>query len=154
MSHTFSPEADRRAEAVGATAALLAAILAVVVFLPSDGRVLVPVHQALDGLFGSATFVIPLGLVLASIIAFARRRQPQLALPKRRLVGLALITIGLLPAERLLGQSTGLVGEWFTGFLLELFGTPLATVLTAALMGLGIVFTFNIRRWRRPVAAR
>ena len=154
VSHTFSPEADRRAEALGALAALVATVLLVVVFLPPEGLVLKPLHDLLDGLFGRATFVVPLALVLLSALAFVRRAAPNAALPRRRLVGLGLITIALLPADRLLGQSTGLVGEWFTGFLLELFGPTLAVVLVIALVTAGVALTFGLNRWRRPVAAR
>jgi hypothetical protein len=154
MSHTFSPEADRRAEALAAVATLAAAILAIVTFLPSEGRVLAPLHGLLDGLLGQATFLLPLGCALAAALGFVRRERPSLPLPKRRLVGLGLITIALLPADRLLGQSTGLIGEWFTGFLLELFGAPLAIAVIAALVTAGVLLAFDIRRWRGRVAAR
>src|ERR1051326_977314 len=120
MSHTFSPEADRRAEALGATAGLLAALLMIVVFLQPEGHVLIPLHATLDYLFGHTTFLLPVGAVLVASLAMVRRARPHIPLPMRRLVGLGLITIALVPAEDLLGQSTGLVGEWFTGFLLEL----------------------------------
>lgn len=154
MSHTFSPEADRRAEAVGAMAGLAAAVLVVVVFLPPEGFVLKPVHDVLDGLFGRTTFVVPIGLALLSGLAFVRRARPQAPIPRRRLVGLGLITIALLPADRLLGQSTGVVGEWFTGFLLDLFGPIVAITLVVMLVMAGIALTFDLRHWRRPVAAR
>jgi hypothetical protein len=154
VSHTFSPEADRRAEALAAAATLVAAIMAVVVFFPAEGRVLAPLHAVLDALLGQATFILPAGVALTGGIAFARRARPGLPLPRRRLAGLAVITIALLPAERLLGQSTGLVGEWFTGFLLALFGTPLAIVFTVALIAIGFVLTFDVRRWRLRLAAR
>lgn len=154
MSHTFSPETDRRVEATAITATFVAATLAVIVFFPAEGRVLVPLHAVLDALLGQAAFVLPLGLAFAGGLAFVRRARPQVVLPRQRLAGLAVITIALLPAEHFLGQSTGLVGEWFTGFLLELFGSWIAIVFTAALMASGIVLTFDLWRWRRPVAAR
>jgi hypothetical protein len=152
VSQTFSPEADRRAETLAASAALAAAVLSVVVFLPPEGRVLAPVHDVLEGLFGHITFAVPLGLALASALGFLRRARPNLPIPRRRLLGLGLITIALLPADHLLGQSTGLVGEWFTGFLLELLGTPLTITFIAALMGAGLLLTFDLRSWRRPIA--
>jgi hypothetical protein len=154
VSHTFSPEADRRVEALGATAALLAAVVAVVVFFPAEGRVLTPLHEGLTDLFGQTTFLLPMGAAFAAALAFVRRLRPHIALPRRRLVGLGLITIALLPAEDLLGQSTGLVGEWFTGFLLDLLGAPVTITFITALVALGVMLAFDARRWRLPRAAR
>jgi hypothetical protein len=154
VSHTFSPEADRRAEALAAAASLVAAVLAIVAFFPPEGLVLAPLRSVLDGLLGHATFVLPLGLALAGAIAFVRRVRPNLVLPRRRLIGLGLITIALLPADQLLGQSTGLVGEWFTGFLLELLGAPLTIVGITALVAVGVALTFDPRAWRDMHAAR
>jgi type IV secretory pathway VirB2 component (pilin) len=139
---------------LGGTAALAAAVLMVVVFLPPEGLVLRPIHDVLDGLLGRTTFVVPISLVLVSALAFVRRAWPQTAVPKRRLVGLGLITIALMPADQFLGQSTGLVGEWFTGFLLDLFGPIVAVVLVVALVMTGIALTFELRCWRRPIATR
>jgi hypothetical protein len=154
VSHTFSPEADRRAEALALCATLLAALVAVVVFFPAEGVVLTPLHSATDNLFGSSAFVLPLGLALVSGLAFARRTRPNVRLPTKRLVGLGLITIGLLPAEDLLGRSTGMVGEWFTGFLLALLGGPVAVALTLGLLMAGSVLAFDLKHGRRRVAAR
>jgi hypothetical protein len=154
VSHTFSPEADRRAEALATVASLVAAVLAIVAFFPPQGQVLMPLRGVLDGLLGQATFVLPLGLALAGALGFVRRARPNLALPRRRLIGLGLITIALLPADQLLGQSTGLVGEWFTGFLLELLGAPLTIVGITALVAVGAALTFDLRARRRISAAR
>jgi len=154
VSHTFSPEADRRAEALALYATLLAALVAVVVFFPAEGLILTPLHSATASLFGSSAFVLPLGLALLGGVAFARRARPGLALPTRRFVGLGLITIGLLPAEDLLGQSTGMVGEWFTGFLLALLGGPVAVALTLGVLMAGSALAFDLKHWRRRVAAR
>src|SRR5262245_51154218 len=114
MSHTFSPEMDRRTEALALCATFLTAIVVVLVFFPAEGLVLAPVHVGLNALFGQTTFVLPLGLALLSALALARRMSPRLTLPRWRLAGLSLMTIALLPADRLLGQSTGLVGDWLT----------------------------------------
>ena len=154
MSHTFSPEADRRAEAVALSATLLAALVAVIVFFPAEGVILTPLHSATDTLFGSSAFVLPLGLALISGLAFARRTRPNVRLPTKRLAGLGLITIGLLPAEDLLGQSTGMVGEWFTGFLLAVLGGPLTVALTLGLLMAGSALAFDFHHWRRRLAAR
>jgi len=154
VSHTFSPEADRRAEALALSATLLAALVAVIVFFPAEGVVHAPVHVAIDALLGHAAFVLPLGLALLGGVAFARRARPGVPLPRRRFVGLGLITIGLLPAEDLLGQSTGMVGGWFTGFLLALLGGPVAVALTLGLLMAGSALAFDLKHWRRSVAAR
>jgi hypothetical protein len=175
MSQTFSPEGDRRrrpppaalqydpsgvtrsvtggvtdrAEATALVATLLAAVLAVIVFFPVEGRLLTPLHGACDALLGQAAFVLPLGMALAAGIGFAHRSRPHLAFPRRRLAGLGLITIGLLPAERLLGQSTGLLGEWFTHFLIDLLGFPIAVATTVIVLGVGAVLTFDPKRLER-----
>jgi hypothetical protein len=154
MTLTFSPETDRRTEAFAVSALFLAAVAAVVVFFPAEGRVLVPLHAGLDGLLGETAFVLPLGLTLAASLFLARHSRPTFKLPARRLIGLVVITIALLPAERLLGQSTGLVGEWFTGFLLDLLGGPITVSLTLALVILGSALAFNLEPSRIPIAAR
>jgi hypothetical protein len=154
VSHTFSPEADRRAEALGTAATFVAAVVAVVVFFPAEGHVLKPIHGALESLFGHAAFVLPLGLTFAGALALVRRARPNLPLPERRMVGLGLITVALLPADELLGQSTGLLGEWFTGFLLELLGAPLTIAFVLALVAAGVALTFDVLSWRHHPAAR
>jgi len=154
MSVTFSPEMDRRTEAFTLTALFCAAVAAVVVFFPPEGQVLVPVHDGLSRLLGQITFVVPLGLALASTIGLVRHVRPGFALPKRRLVGLGVIAIALLPAEDLLGQSTGLVGDWFTGFLTALLGGPVTLGLIVALVMLGSALAFNLKPSRLPIAAR
>src|SRR3954449_12152566 len=116
MTVTLSPEMDRRVEAFALTTLFLAAVAFVVVFFPAEGRVLVPVHEGLNRLLGQSAFVIPLGLTLAATLGLARKARPGVELPAWRLVGLGTITIALLPAEHLLGGSTGVLGEWFTGF--------------------------------------
>jgi hypothetical protein len=64
------------------------------------------------------------------------------------------ITIAVAPAEQLLGQSTGMVGEWFTGFLLAVLGGPLTVALTLSLLMAGSALAFDIHHWRRRHAAR
>jgi hypothetical protein len=136
---------DRRTEALALSATFLTAIVVVLVFFPAEGRVLVPIHAALGALLGQATFVLPLGLTLLSLLALARRLRPDLQLPARRLTGLGVIAIALLPADHLFGQSTGLVGDWFTGTLTNLVGGPLTIALTFGLVLLGSALAFNVR---------
>jgi hypothetical protein len=136
---------DRRAEALALCATLLTAIMVVLVFFPAEGRVLVPIHEALNAFLGQTTFVLPLGLTLLSALAFARRLRPGLRVPRARLVGLGLITIALLPADHLLGASTGLVGDWLTSTLINAVGEPFAIALTSGLVLLGSGLAFNIK---------
>jgi hypothetical protein len=126
-----------------------------VVFFPAEGRVLVPAHDALAALLGQATFVLPLGLGLAGLLGLVRRARPDVVLPRRRLVGVAVITLALLPSERLLGQSTGIVGNWLTGFLIDLLGGPVTVALILIAVGVGAALTFDVKLKELPkLAAR
>lgn len=142
---------NRRAEALALVATLCAAVASVVVFFPAEGHILVPLHASVDFLLGRIAFVLPLGLYLAAGLGFAQRARPDAKLPLRKFVGLGLITIGLLPGDSLLGQSTGVVGDWFTGALVSVLGGPLTVVLTVALVAIGSLLTFDL--WRRQLAA-
>jgi len=130
---------------------LLAALLAVTIFFPSEGRLLRPLHDGLEALFGQATFVIPLGVALAGLLGLVRRARPDVALPRRRLLGIGLIALALLPAERYFGDSTGIVGNWLAGFLIDSFGAPLTAALILLSLGAGVVLTFNININRRKL---
>jgi len=145
MTVTLSPEMDRRVETFALTTSFLAAVASVIVFFPAEGRVLVPVHEGLNRLLGQSAFVVPLGLTLAATLGLVRKVRPTVEVPVRRLVGLGAITIALLPAEHLLGRSTGLVGEWFTGFLIDVLGRPGTIAVLLALVTLGTALAFNVR---------
>jgi hypothetical protein len=131
---------------------ILAAVAAVIVFFPAEGQVMAPLHNALDVLLGAAAFVIPLGLALAGALCLARYARPQLNLPKRRFAGLALMALSVIAGDRLLGASTGVVGEWFTQWLIDLIGGPLTAVLVVGFLSAGAVLTFDVRKV--AVAAR
>ncbi len=133
-------------------ALFLAAVVAVIAFFPAEGRVMVPLHNALDGLLGRATFVVPFGLALTGVIALARRARPDLRVPRRRLIGLGVLALAVLPSDRLLGASTGVIGEWLTAFLVDLVGGPLTVALVVAVVSAGAVLTFGVRKL--AVAAR
>jgi hypothetical protein len=152
VTHTFSPEEDRRIEAVSGATLLAAAVAAVIVFFPADGRVMAPMHDTFDLLLGRVAFIVPLGLALAGGLGLARRTRPDLSLPRRRLAGLTLITLALLPGDHLLGGSTGVIGEWFTRFMIDLVGPPLTALLVIGLVSAGVVLTFDVRK--PAVAAR
>lgn len=151
MTHTFSPEQDRRAQATAGAALLFAAVAAVIVFFPPEGRIMAPVHDAVEVLLGRAAFIVPLGLTLAGALGLVRRLRPGLSLPRRRLAGLALIALATVAGDHLMGSSTGVVGEWFTDFMVELIGTPLTTLLVVGLVSAGVVLTFDLRK--RALAA-
>jgi hypothetical protein len=137
---------------VATSTLVVAAVSAVIVFFPAEGSVLTPLHDAFDLLLGHLAFIVPLSLALAGTLGLALRSRPDLRLPRRRLAGLGLITLSLLPGDHLLGMSTGVVGDWFTGFMLDLLGEPLAALLVVGLVSAGIALTFDVRK--RAVAAR
>lgn len=154
MSHTFLPERDRQAQTLAATAILIAAFTAVVVFFPAEGHVLVPLHSVVVELLGHAAFLLPLGLALVGCLALLRRAFPHYNLPPRRLAGVGLLVIALLAGEPLFGSSTGLLGDWLSGFLTDLLGAPTTIALTLLLVAVGAVFVFDLKlRKGRRVAA-
>ena len=101
-------------------------------------------------LLGQASFVLPLGLAFVGALLAIRRVRPSTALPTRRLTGLALLAIAVLPAERLLGYSTGLIGDWLAGFLLDIFGRPLTAFVTLVVVAVGATLAMAVRFPRLP----
>jgi type IV secretory pathway VirB2 component (pilin) len=151
---TFSPQRDRGIEALAGAALLLAGVATVVVFWPPEGWVLAPIHHAVDALLGRAAFLVPLALGLAGCLGLVRLVRPDVVLPRRRLAGLGVIAFALVPSERLLGGSTGVVGEWLTTFLLSLVGGPLTVTVIVILVSVGVALAFNVRMKRPSFAAR
>jgi hypothetical protein len=150
---------DRRAEALALTSAFLTAVVSVLVFFPAEGRLLVPIHAALDALLGKMAFVLPLGLTLVSALTFVRRFRPDAPLPRGRLVRVGMIALALAPAYSLLGQSTGMVGASFTGLLIGVLGGACTTALTVGFVAVGSALAFDfklpkVKPLRLPVAAR
>jgi hypothetical protein len=135
-------------------ALVAAAFAAVIVFLPPEGRVMVPLHTAVDTLLGGASFLLPLALLFVGVVLLVRRRRPDVVLPTRRLVGVGVLAIAVFPSERLLGGSTGLIGDWLEGLLIDLLGGPATVVLLLLLVGVGAALTFGVRFTRHPDAAR
>lgn len=151
---SFSPERSRRDERLAAWTVIGAAVASVVVFMPPEGRVLTPVHDAVVTLLGAASFLLPIGLLLLGVLFAVRERRPGLKLPARRLVGLVLLALALLPAERLLGDTTGVIGEWLATLLLDLLGGPIAVVLLLLLVVVGAGLAFGVTWKRQRHAAR
>ena len=117
-----------------------------------------PLHEFLGVLLGRATFMLPLSLAVAGIILILLGQRPDMMLPWRRLAGVGLIALAVAASENLIANGradigTGLVGEWLSASLLDLFGWPLTVVLLAAFLGSGVVLAFDLK-WPKFVAAR
>jgi hypothetical protein len=120
----------------------------VIVFLPPEGRIAVPLHDASWALLGRATFLLPLALAFVGVVLVVRRLRPDVALPRRRLAGIAALLLATLPIEHLLGRGgdgTGLVGHWLSASLLDLLGVPGTVLLLVVLLGVGIVLAFDLK---------
>lgn len=141
----------REVDALGPVVLLLAAFCAVIVFFPAEGRVAGPLHEFVVVLLGRATFMLPLAMAFVGVLLVLRDLRPDIALPRRRLVGMAVLAIDVAATEHLMANGrdgTGLVGEWLSGSLIDLFGAPFTSVLLVVLLGLGILLAFNVR-WHR-----
>jgi 4TM region of DNA translocase FtsK/SpoIIIE len=129
---------------------ILAAFFAVIIFLPAEGRVGVPLHDVLALLLGRATFMLPLALAFAGVLFVVRVVRPSTELPGRRLAGIGLLAVAVLPSEQLLGndEGAGLIGHWLSAWLLDLIGGPGTLVLLVAVLGLGVLLAFDVRLLR------
>jgi hypothetical protein len=129
---------------------VLAAFSGVIVFLPPEGRIGVPLHDGLALLLGRATFMLPLALVFAGVLFVVRALRPSTPMPRRRLAGIGLVALGVLPSEHLLGntESTGLIGQWLSIWLLDLLGGPGTLVLLVAVLGVGVLLAFDVKLFR------
>jgi hypothetical protein len=130
---------------------VLAAFFAVIIFLPPEGRIGVPLHDGLAMLLGRATFMLPLALAFTGVLLVVRALRPAMPLPRRRLTGIGLLALAALPSEDLLGTSTdnsGLIGHWLSTWLLDLVGGPATLVLLVAVLGVGVLLTFDVRLLR------
>jgi hypothetical protein len=140
-------------DAFGPLALLLAAFCAVIVFFPPEGRVAGPLHELLGVLLGRATFMLPLALAVVGAILIVHNLRPDLRLPGRRLAGVAVIALAVAASEQLIAtgsNGTGLVGEWLSASLLDLFGAPFTSLLLVVLLGVGIVMAFDLKWPKAP----
>jgi chromate transport protein ChrA len=136
---------------------LVAAFCAVIVFFPPEGRVAGPLHELFGALLGRASFMLPVALAFVGAILVLHNLRPDVMLPRRRLVGVAMIAIAVAACEQFIAngrEGTGLFGEWLSATFLDLFGGPLTSVLLLVLLGLGILMAFDVK-WpkRSPPAA-
>jgi hypothetical protein len=150
----MSPDRYPRVELLGSAALIAAAATTVVVAFPAEGRVLAPLHAGVEALLGKASFLLPVGLVFVGVMLLVHQRRPDLRLPIRRLVGLGLLAIAVLPTERLLGSSTGLVGEWLADFMLGTLGRPLTIVIFLVLVAVGAILALRVELPRLARAPR
>jgi hypothetical protein len=133
---------------------VLAAFFAVIIFLPPEGRIAVPLHDALAMLLGRATFMLPVGLLFAGIVLVVRTLRPSMPLPGHRFTGIGLIALAVLPSEHLLAsgasdtESTGLIGRWLSTWLVDLLGGPGTLVVLVAALGLGVLLAFDVKLLR------
>jgi hypothetical protein len=144
----------RQLGGVSAACLLLAAFCGVIVFLPPEGRISAPLHDAVDILLGRASFMLPLALAFVGVMLIVRQLRPTARLPRRRLIGVGLVAVGVLASEHLLAndrEGTGLIGKWLTAWLVDLLGQPFTVVVLVALLILGTLLAFNVRL---PRAAR
>jgi hypothetical protein len=133
----------------------LAAFSAVMIFLPPEGRIGAPLHDGLALLLGRATFMLPLALVVAGVLLVVRELRPSMPLPRRRLAGVGLMALAVLPSEHLLANAddgTGLIGKWLSTWLLDLLGGPGTLVLLVAVLGLGALLAFDVKVLRHAAS--
>ncbi|MBV9356302.1 MAG: DNA translocase FtsK 4TM domain-containing protein [Chloroflexi bacterium] len=160
-------QAERRGawleEASATVAVLLGLLAAVAVFVPADGRLSLVLHDEAERLLGHGSFLVPATLLIAGVLVLVHRFAPDVTLPLRRLVGLALVVLAALPAMQMLspsGAGTGLVGAWLATSLLDWLGAPVTTLMLLALIVLGGLLAVElsvsdlldrVRRARLPV---
>jgi hypothetical protein len=126
----------------------LAALFGVVIFLPPEGVIGVPLHDALVALLGRAAFLLPLGLVVAGVLLLTKVVRPDFGVPYRRLVGIGLMTIAVLPIEHFFGggqEGAGRVGEWLSASLVDLVGGPATAVVVVLVLAAGVMLAFDLR---------
>lgn len=140
---------SRLRDLAGPSALLLAALCAIVVFLPPQGRVGGPLHESITMLLGPTTFVLPLGLAFVGVLLTVQRVRPGTRLPAWRLCGVAVVALGVVAAEHLLGASS-LLGEWLTAWLVEALGAPGSVFVLVCVIAAGTWLVFDLHLSKRP----
>jgi hypothetical protein len=145
---------SRLRDVAGPSALLLAALCAIVVFLPPQGRIGTPLHESITMLLGPTTFVLPLGLAFVGVLLTVQRTRPSTRLPTSRLFGVGTVALSVVAAEHLLGAPS-MLGEWLTAWLLDLVGLPLTVFGLVCVIAAGTWLAFDLRTpWqRKPDAA-
>jgi hypothetical protein len=118
----------------------LAGLLAVVMFLPAEGWLATPLHVGLVALLGQTAFVLPIGLLLGSLVMLQRHTP----VPRRKLIGLGLLALSVLPAEQFVApNSAGLIGEWLAGVILGAVGGIGAAFIVLPGLAAGTFLVFS-----------
>ena len=146
---------SRASRVTGPLLLLLAALSAIVVFMPPEGRIGVPLHESITKLLGPTAFALPLSLAFVGLLMTVQGVCPNTDMPRKRLIGVALVAIGVVAAEHLLGGAS-LLGAWLTGVFVDGFGMPLTVCLVIAEIVGGTWLAFDLhlpRRERTDVAA-
>ncbi len=136
---------------------VLGIFFGVVVFLPAEGRVAGPLHDAAGVLFGRGTFLLPIVLFASGTTALVRSLLPEAPVPFARLTGAALVGLALLPTIHLAGldpkdslaraqagEGGGYLGHWLGIGLLEWLGGPLTGVLLGGALAIGVLLALDL----------
>jgi 4TM region of DNA translocase FtsK/SpoIIIE len=137
-------------DGVAVVAVGLGLFLMVLLVLPAEGLVARPLRDWLWHLFGQAAFVVPIAMLLGGVVVLARTLAPDARLPYSRMVGLSTLALASLPVQHLIAsESAGLAGHGMARLLLDLIGQPATVFVLAVTLLVGVVLTFDVRRWGR-----
>ena len=146
MTERPEPGARLRAQ-LGPILLLASAFLAIIIFLPPEGRISIPLRDALGALLGRAAFILPLGCAFVGALMLVRTLRPEVPLPRRRLVGVGLLLIAVLACEQLLAggnDGAGLVGRWLSSLFIDLLGVAVTLLLLLIVLSLGTWLAFDL----------
>jgi 4TM region of DNA translocase FtsK/SpoIIIE len=128
----------------------LGLFVTVVLIVPAEGRIGVPMREGLSHLLGSSAFLLPVALILGGVVTLVHSLAPDVQLPFSRLFGLALLAVASLPTRHLLAaDSAGVIGATLGSVALDLVGGPATVFVMLLMLLIGALLTFDIRRWRR-----
>lgn len=146
---------------------VLGLLASVVVFLPAEGRIATPLHDAIVRLLGRASFLLPIALLVTGGIGLARGLMPERPLPLLRLTGACMLGVVLIPSVHLIGlgageslarvdsgEGGGLLGHWIGTRLLHWFGGPATTVSLLGMGALGLLFLLDLTLAETAAAAQ
>ncbi len=133
---------------------VLAALCAIVVFLPGEGRIGAPLHEFVTILLGPTAFALPLALGFVGVLMTVQRVRPRASMPRKRLLGVVLVALGVVAAEHLLGGAS-LLGKWLTSSVVDAFGAPIMVflVIAAIVAGTWLAFDVHLPQRRKTDAA-
>jgi hypothetical protein len=119
--------------------------LLVLLALPSEGSLAAPLRAGLWAALGRAALAIPLVLLLLGLVTLTRSVAPGAALPRARLVGLAILAASALPAQDFVESgASGSVGHVLGTGMVGLVGGPGAALLLVLGLIVGTLLTFDV----------